>query len=55
MALTGCGEVGTADRPLEFVCEWSAFGMPETRAVIDGQLVLDAAGQSIRLWPENGS
>jgi hypothetical protein len=41
--------------PLEFVCEWSALGMPETRAVIDAQLILDAAGQSTRLWPENGS
>jgi hypothetical protein len=29
--------------------------MPETRAVIDAQLILDAAGQSTRLWPENGS
>jgi hypothetical protein len=41
--------------PLEFVCEWSALGIPETRAVIDAQLILDAAAQSIRLWPENGS
>ena len=41
--------------PLEFVCEWAALGMPETRAVIDAQLILDAAGQSTRLWPENGS
>jgi hypothetical protein len=41
--------------PLEFVCEWAAFGMPESRAVIDAHLILDAAGQSTRLWPENGS
>ena len=41
--------------PLEFVCEWSALGIPETRAVIDAQLILDAAGQSTLLWPENGS
>jgi hypothetical protein len=41
--------------PLEFVCEWSALGVPETRAVIDAQLILDAAGHSTRLWPENGS
>jgi hypothetical protein len=40
--------------PLEFVCEWPAFGVAETRAVIDAQLVLDAAGRSTRLWPENG-
>jgi hypothetical protein len=39
--------------PLEFVCEWPAFGIAETRAVIDAQLILDAAGRSTRLWPEN--
>jgi len=41
--------------PLEFVCEWSALGIPETRAVVDAQLILDAAGHSTQLWPENGS
>ena len=41
--------------PLEFACEWAALGIPETRAVIDAQLILDAAGQSTRLWPETGS
>lgn len=41
--------------PLEFVCEWPAQGIAETRAVIDAQLILDAAGRSTRLWPENGS
>ena len=40
---------------LEFVWEWAALGIPETRGVIDAQLILDAAGQSTRLWPENGS
>jgi hypothetical protein len=39
--------------PLEFVCEWAALGVAETRAVIDAQLILDAAGRSTRLWPEN--
>jgi hypothetical protein len=38
---------------LEFVCEWSAFGLAESRAGIDAQLILDAAQRSIRLWPEN--
>jgi hypothetical protein len=41
--------------PLEFVCEWAALGVPETRAVIDAQLILDAAGHSTPLWQENGS
>lgn len=39
--------------PLEFVCEWPPFGIPETRAGLDGQLILDAAARSIRLWPED--
>ena len=40
--------------PLEFVCEWPAFGIPESRASMDAQLILDAAGRSVRLWPEGG-
>jgi len=39
--------------PLEFVCEWPTFGVAESRASIDAQLVLDAARRSIRLWPES--
>ena len=39
--------------PLEFVCEWPALGIPESRASLDAQLILDAAGQSIRLWPDD--
>jgi hypothetical protein len=39
--------------PLEFVCEWPALGIAESRAGIDAQLILDAARRSIQLWPEN--
>jgi hypothetical protein len=39
--------------PLEFVCEWPAFGIAESRASVDAQLILDAARRSIRLWPED--
>jgi hypothetical protein len=39
--------------PLEFVCEWPALGIPETRAGLDAQLILDAAAHSIRLWPDD--
>jgi len=28
-------------------------GIPESRASLDAQLILDAAGQSIRLWPDD--
>lgn len=37
--------------PLAFVCEWPALGISETRTEIDAQLILDAASQSIVLWP----
>jgi hypothetical protein len=40
--------------PMEFVCEWPALGIPETRAGPDAQLILDAAGRSIRLWSGGG-
>jgi hypothetical protein len=39
--------------PLEFVCEWPTLGIPESRAGLDAQLILDAAGQSTRLWPDD--
>lgn len=39
--------------PLEFVCEWPAFGIAESRAGVDAQLILDAAGRSVLLWPED--
>jgi hypothetical protein len=38
---------------LEFVCEWPTLGIPESRAGLDAQLILGAAGQSIRLWPDD--
>jgi hypothetical protein len=37
--------------PLTFACEWAAFEIGESRAEVDAQLVLDAAGRSIRIWP----
>lgn len=40
--------------PLEFVGEWPGNGIPETRTTIDAQLILDASGRSLRLWPEEG-
>lgn len=39
--------------PLEFICQWSMYGIAETRASIDAQLILDAAQRSVRLWPED--
>jgi hypothetical protein len=39
--------------PLDFVSEWPAFGIGETRAELDAQLILDAADRSIRLWPDD--
>lgn len=37
--------------PLEFICQWPALGITETRVSIDAQLILDAARRSVQLWP----
>jgi hypothetical protein len=37
--------------PLEFICQWPTLGTGETRVSIDAQLILDAARQSVQLWP----
>jgi hypothetical protein len=36
---------------MAFVCEWAAFGIPESRVEVDAQLILDGAAGSIPLWP----
>jgi hypothetical protein len=41
--------------PLEFICQWPAYGITEARIGIDARLILDAARRSVRLWPENES
>jgi hypothetical protein len=41
--------------PLEFSCEWPAYGITGRRVSIDAQLILDAARQSVRLWPDDES
>jgi hypothetical protein len=41
--------------PLEFVCNWPTLGTSESRVGVDAQLILDAAGRSVRLWPEGDS
>jgi hypothetical protein len=38
---------------LEFVCEWPALDIGESRARTDAELILDAARHSIQLWPES--
>ncbi|MEV6377761.1 hypothetical protein [Micromonospora musae] len=38
---------------MTFVCQWPVFGIPESRATIDTQLILDAAGRAIDLWPDD--
>jgi hypothetical protein len=39
--------------PLEFVCEWPAFGIGESRARLDAGVILDAGRRGIQLWPES--
>jgi hypothetical protein len=38
---------------LTFVCEWPAHGIPESRAAIDSQPILDAAARAIEVFPED--
>ncbi|GLW30293.1 hypothetical protein Areg01_32330 [Actinoplanes regularis] len=37
--------------PVTFVCEWPAFGIPEARAEMDGQVIRDAAARAVVAWP----
>jgi hypothetical protein len=39
--------------PLGFICQWPTLRTGETRVSIDAQMILDAARQSIQLWPED--
>jgi hypothetical protein len=39
--------------PMTFICEWSAFGIPETATDVDTEPILRAAAQTIKLWPED--
>jgi len=40
--------------PVAFTCVWPAYGVPESRVELEGQLLTDAAARSIQLWPEEG-
>jgi hypothetical protein len=54
LALSAHPVVGMAlppNGPLVFICQWPTLGTGETRVSIDAQLILDAARQSMRLWP----
>src|SRR5262249_53480655 len=39
------------DGPVTFVLAWAAFGMPESRTVLDGATIRSAAEGSLLLWP----
>lgn len=41
--------------PLSFVCQWPAAEIALTRAQIDAELILDAAGRAQDLFPDHGS
>ncbi len=40
-----------AEGPVTFVIAWPAFGVTESRTVIDGAPIRAAAGQALTLWP----
>ncbi|MFF5296333.1 hypothetical protein [Paractinoplanes globisporus] len=37
--------------PVTFVLSWPAFGMPESRTVVDSAPIREAAGRAQELWP----
>ena len=37
--------------PLVVVCAWSAFDIPESRTVVDGAAIAEAASRAVVLWP----
>jgi hypothetical protein len=39
--------------PMTVVCEWAAFGIPETAKDVDTGQILRGAQQVIKLWPED--
>jgi hypothetical protein len=39
--------------PLRFVCEWPAYGIPETFAPVDAALFADAVGRAFPVWPDD--
>jgi len=39
--------------PLTFVCEWPARALGLTRVAIDADLVLEASGAAVAIWPED--
>lgn len=39
--------------PLEFVCEWPAFGIELTRRPVDLEAIRNAARSASRLWPRD--
>jgi hypothetical protein len=39
--------------PVTFVAEWPARGIPESRAEVDAQPILDAATRAIQVFPED--
>jgi hypothetical protein len=38
--------------PLQFICEWPAYGIPESTVSVEATPILQAATQAIVLWPE---
>jgi hypothetical protein len=39
--------------PLAFVCEWPARAIAESRAEINAGSILEAAGRTVTLWPDD--
>jgi len=42
-----------AEGPLQFVCEWPAYQIPETFAAVDGEVLNEAASRAFPIWPDD--
>jgi hypothetical protein len=40
---------------LTLVCEWPAYGIPESRLTIDGDVIRDAAARSLPVWADQAA
>ena len=40
------------DGPVTFVASWLLYGVPETRAELDGSAIREAAARAVILWPD---
>jgi hypothetical protein len=38
---------------MRFVCDWHAVAMPESEALLDAEVILDAASRAVPVWEDD--